>query len=120
MYIEKLFSNLNNNKGLLIYLFEHRDRVVFDSEIEEFCAENTLEILENFEIIELNDDKVFLDNRIIQFLEEYLDSSSTIEISAIEEKIDLLKHQLSIISEHNHKHQELIPKIRRELKRFRY
>ena len=118
MHIEKLFSNLNRHKRLLLYLFEHRDRVVFHTEIEEFCNENCLEVLENFEIIELNDDKIFLDSRVVQFLEEYIDGSDTIEISAIQEKIDSLKHKLSILNEHKHKRQEIIPKIRRELKKI--
>ena len=118
MQIEKLFTHLNRHKNLLIYLFEHRDRVVFSPEVEEFCGENTLEVLENFEIIELHDEKIFLDSRVVQFLEEYMDGSDTIEISTIQEKIDSLKHKLSILNEHKHKRQEMIPKIRRELKKI--
>ena len=56
--------------------------------------------------------------RVVQFLEEYIDGSDTIEISAIEEKINSLKHKLSILNEHKHKRQEIIPKIRRELKKI--
>jgi hypothetical protein len=118
MQIEKLFTHLNRHKNLLIYLFEHRDRVVFSPEVEEFCGENTLEVLENFEIIELHNEKIFLDSRVVQFLEEYMDGSDTIEISTIQEKIDSLKHKLSILNEHKHKRQEMIPKIRRELKKI--
>jgi 2-phosphoglycerate kinase len=56
MQIEKFLTHLNRNKNLLVYLFEHRDRVVFHTEIEEFCSENTLEVLENFEILTTTDD----------------------------------------------------------------
>jgi hypothetical protein len=47
-----------------------------------------------------------------------MDGSDTIEISTIQEKIDSLKHKLSILNEHKHKRQEMIPKIRRELKKI--
>ena len=118
MQIEKLFYNLNRHKGLIFYLFEHRDRVVYGEEIEEFCVENTLEVLENFEILEFNDDKIFLDIRVVSFLEEYIDGSETIEISGVWERIESIKHRLEILSEHKTKQQEIIPKISRELKKI--
>jgi len=118
MNIEKLFQNLNRHKALLIYLFEHRDRVVYVSEVEELSYENSLEVLENFELIELNNEKLFLDSRVVSFLEEYIDGSDTIEISGIFEKIESIKHKLEILSEYKHKYKEIIPKIRRELKKI--
>lgn len=117
MNIEKLFKNLSINKDLIFYLFEHRDKIVYTNEIEEFCKDTTLEILENFEIIEQSDDKLFLDGRVINFLEEYLEGSDNIEISIITEKISALKHKIEILKEHKSKQKDFIPKIRRELKK---
>ena len=118
MNIEKLFQNLNRHRELIFYLFEHRDRVIYSVEIEEYCNDFTLDVLENFEIIELSDDKLFLDTRVVNFLEEYIDGSDTIEISGIWEKIEGIKHKLDILHEHKTKQQEIIPKIRRELKKI--
>ena len=118
MNIEKLFQNLNRHRELIFYLFEHRDRVIYSVEIEEYCSDSTLDILESFELIELSDDKILLDLRVVNFLEEYIDGDDTIEISGIFEKIDGIKHKLEILQEHKTKHQEIIPKIRRELKKI--
>ena len=118
MNIEKLFQNLNRHRELIFYLFEHRDRIVSINEIEEYCSETTLEILDNFEIIELGSERVFLDARVINFLEEYIDGSDTIEVSAIAEKIKNIEHNLSIAREHKEKQRVLLPKIRRELKKI--
>ncbi len=117
MNIERLFKNLSINRELIFYLFEHRDKVVYLSEIEEYCKESTLEVLENFEILELSDDKLFLDGRVINFLEEYLEGSDNIEISVVTEKILALKHKIEILKEHSSKQKEFIPKIRKELKK---
>jgi hypothetical protein len=120
MNIDKLFKNLNINKNLVFYLFEHRDKTIHINEIEEFCKENTLEVLENLEIIEQSEDKLFLDGRVVNFLEEYLDASDNIEISIISEIIESLKHKIDIIKEHKSKQKAYIPKIRRELKKCNF
>ncbi|QOY52199.1 hypothetical protein [Candidatus Sulfurimonas baltica] len=118
MKIEKLFKNLSNNSELLFYLFEHRDKAVTYSEIEHICSVEKLEILVNFEIIELVQDKIFLDGRVINFLENYLDIDENIEVSLISEKINTLKHKLDILSEYKNRQNEIIPQIRRELKKI--
>ena len=117
MKIEKLFSNLNRHKELIFYLFEHRDKIVFKSECEKFTSFEALDILDNFEIIEINGEKVFLDSRVINFLENYLDLDENIEISKVNEIINSLKHNIEIGFEFREKQKTLIPKIRRELKK---
>ena len=47
-----------------------------------------MDILDNFEIIEINGEKVFLDLRVINFLENYLELDENIEISKINEIIN--------------------------------
>jgi len=115
--IEKLFSNLSRHKELIFYLFEHRDKIVFKSECEKFTSFEALDILDNFEIIEINGEKVFLDSRVINFLENYLELDENIEISKVNEIINSLKHNIEIGFEFRDKQKTLIPKIRRELKK---
>ncbi|MEA3289225.1 MAG: hypothetical protein U9Q04_03495 [Campylobacterota bacterium] len=117
MKIEKLFSNLSNNKELIFYLFEHKDKAVSYDEIQHLISYEKLEVLENFEIIEKSDNKIFLDGRVIEFLENYLSIDENIEVSIISEKIDTLKHKIEILLEYKNKQNELISQIRRELKK---
>ncbi len=117
MKIEKLFSNLSRHKELIFYLFEHRDKIVFKSECEKFTSLEALDILDDFEIIEINSEKVFLDLRVITFLGDYLELDENIEISKITEIINSLKHTIDIGFEFREKQKTLIPKIRRELKK---
>lgn len=117
MKIEKLFSNLSNNKELIFYLFEHKDKAISYDEIQHLISYEKLEVLENFEIIEKSDNKIFLDGRVIEFLENYLSIDENIEVSIISEKIDTLKHKIEILLEYKNKQNELISQIRRELKK---
>lgn len=117
MKIEKLFSNLNYHKDLIFYLFEHRDKVVRFDECEKLISYEKLEVLENFELIEKIDDKIYLDNRVITFLENYLNIDENIEVSIIFEKIKDLKHKIAILTEYKNKQNSIIPQIRRELKK---
>ncbi|MEA2018613.1 MAG: hypothetical protein U9N59_09205 [Campylobacterota bacterium] len=117
MKIEKLFSNLSYHKDFIFYLFEHRDKTVLIDECEKFISYTKLEVLENFEIVEKVDDKIFLDQRVIGFLENYLNIDENIEVSIIYEKIEALKHKIDIIVEYKQKQNSFIPQIRREIKK---
>ncbi|WP_297441656.1 hypothetical protein [Sulfurimonas sp.] len=118
MNIEKLFHILNRHQELIFYLFEHSDRVVYVNEIEDYCSDTSLDVLENFEIIELSDDTITLDTRVTQFLREYIGNNDTIEISVIGEIIKRIEHSLEIASEYREKQAIELPKIRRELKKI--
>ena len=120
MKIEKLFSNLSYHKDLIFYLFEHRDKSVLFDECEKFISLEKLEVLENFEIIEKLDDKIFLDIRVIEFLENYLNIDENIEVSIIYEKLETLKHKIDIVVEYKEKQNSIIPQIRREIKKCDY
>ncbi|MEA3354776.1 MAG: hypothetical protein U9Q33_13270 [Campylobacterota bacterium] len=117
MKIEKLFSNLSYHKELIFYLFEHRDKTVRYDECEKFISLEKLEVLENFEIIENIKDKIFLDNRVVEFLENYLNIDENIEVSIIFEKLENLKHKIDIVVEYKNKQNSILPQIRRELKK---
>ena len=117
MKIEKLFSNLSYHKDFIFYLFEHKDKVVRYEECERFISYEKLEVLENLELIELVEDKIFLDMRVVEFLENYLNIDENIEVSIIFEKLKDLKHKIAILVEYKSKQNSLIPQIRRELKK---
>jgi len=74
-------------------------------------------VLENFEIIERVNEKIFLDIRVVEFLENYLNIDENIEVSIIYEKLENLKHKIDIVVEYKEKQNSIIPQIRRELKK---
>ena len=112
MDIEKLFGYLSNNKKLILYLFEHRDRVVSRDEVEEF-TQSTIENLAFYEIVELIDDKIALDLRVTAFLEEYIDSNEMIDIAIIGSILQELEYTILNAKEFPNKQHIFIPKIRR-------
>lgn len=117
MKIEKLFSNLNYHKDLIFYLFEHRDKTVTISECEKYITTEKLEVLENFEIIEKVDESISLDIRVVEFLEKYLNIDEYVEVSSIYERLEDIKHHISIALEYKNKQATLLPQIRRDLKK---
>lgn len=117
MKIDKLFNHLSYHKDFIFYLFEHRDKVVYYEECEKFISLERVEVLENFEIVERVENKIFLDIRIIEFLENYLNIDENIEVSIIYEKLENLKYKIDIVVEYKDKQNTIIPQIRRELKK---
>jgi len=115
MNIDKLFNYLYTNKKLLIYLFEHRDRVVTISEIEDLASFELLENLAFYEIVELVDDKIFLDLKVVNFLEEYIDSNEIVDVAIIGSILKELEHLILNANEFKTKQSRFIPKIRRAL-----
>ena len=113
MNIDKLFNYLYSNKKLLIYLFEHKDRVVNVSEVEDLATFELLENLAFCEIVELVDDKIFLDLKIANFLEEYIDSNETVDVVIIGSILKELEHLILNATEFKDKQNRFIPKIRR-------
>lgn len=120
MKIEKLFFNLNANKEFIFYLFENKDKGVVYEEVERFLSFEKLEHLESFEIIEILQEKIYLDGRVVAFLEEYLNIDENIEVSMIHEKINHLKHKIEILLAYKEKQNKLIPQIRIEIKKSNF
>lgn len=117
MKIEKLFSHLNRHKELIFFLFEHRDKITLKSDCENFSSIESLDILDNYEIIDLSGEQIFLDSRVSDFLENYLELDENIEISKISEIINALKHNIEIGFEFRDKQKTVIAKIRRDFKK---
>jgi hypothetical protein len=120
MQIEKLFNLIYQYKDLIIYLFEHRDKIIYRYECESFISLDRIENLEKFELIEIIGDKIFLDTRVITFLETYLQLDDNIEISKIAELINYIKHNIEKAIEFRQKQSQIIPKIRKELKKVNF
>jgi len=118
MLVEKLFNLIYRYKDLIIYLFEHRDKIIYKYECESFITLENIDNLEKFEIIEVIGDKIFLDTRVVSFLEGYLQLDENIEISKISELISYLKHNIEKAVDFRQKQQQIIPKIRKELKKI--
>ncbi len=115
MNIEKLFNYFYNNKKLIIYLFEHRDRIIDIGEIEDLASIELLENLAFFEIIEIIDNKISLDFRVVSFLEEYIDNNDIVDVAVIGSILKELIHLIENANEFKEQKNKFIPKIRRAL-----
>lgn len=115
MNIEKLFNFFYNNKKLIIYLFEHRDRVIEINEVEDFASFELLENLAFYEIVEIINNKISLDFRISNFLEEYIDINDIVNVAVIGSILKELIHLIENANEFKNKKNKFIPKIRRLL-----
>ena len=115
MNIEKLFNYLYNNKKLIIYLFEHSSRVIEISEIEDLANLELLENLAFYEIVEIIENKISLDFRIVNFLEEYIDKNDIVDVAVIGSILKELVHLIENATEFKDKKNKFIPKIRRAL-----
>jgi len=113
--IEKLFNYFYNNKKLIIYLFEHRDRIIDIGEIEDLASIELLENLAFFEIIEIIDNKISLDFRVVSFLEEYIDNNDIVDVAVIGSILKELIHLIENANEFKEQKNKFIPKIRRAL-----
>jgi hypothetical protein len=117
MDIEKLFGYLSNNKKLILYLFEHQDRVIYLQEVEDL-VHTSVENLAFYEIVEVVDDKISLDLRVVAFLEEYIQRSEVVDIAMVGSILEELEHTIQKAQEFPKKLHTFIPKIRRYILRI--
>ncbi len=101
-------------------MYEHRERSLSFGEIEEFVSLERLEFMEHFGIVELQEEKVSLDERIVTLIQSYLDLDENIEVSIIADKINSLKHRIEIALEFKQKQKTTLLQIKRELKKIDY
>ncbi len=122
MKIYKLFTVLSTHQNLIFYLFEQRNSAIGISDIYnlESIKQNSLEVLQNFDLIKITDEQISLDDRLLEFLEKYYDIDDSVEISIIGEKIDSIKHNINLLKKYQNKKMELLPKIKRELQKIDY
>lgn len=120
--VDSLLRTLNSNKNVLESLFEKRNRIVYIHELlNDDLSFEKLKFLEETELIDINDDMVELSDKVIDFFEEFLDTSSgDISIGDIDEILENLSHFIGLYyNENKHlKKQEYLKKIRRSLKKI--
>jgi hypothetical protein len=118
MQILSLFKFLNLDSELIIYLFEHRDESITLEEVAHLCSPDRFETLESVELIETIEHTISLDQRVVGFIEQYLDIEANIEISIIEEKLDLITHKIEILKQSQQHSSRHLLAILRQLKKI--
>lgn len=119
--IDTLLRTLYNNRLFFETLFEKRNQNIKISEIiNEKIDYEKLQYFNEVELISLNDDFIELDDRLIEFFEELLDTSRDIRIGAIDDILEHLIFHISNVKEIKdyEKTKNDIKKIRRYLKQI--
>ena len=94
--VELLLKTLNSNRDILESLFEKRNRTVYIHEVLSDISNEKLRFLEEVELLNINDNIVELDNKVIDFFEEFLDTSSDVSIGDIDEQLENLSHFIGL------------------------
>ncbi len=118
--VELLLKTLNTNRDILESLFEKRNRIVYIHEVLTDISNEKLLFLEEVELLNINDNIIELDSKVIDFFEEFLDTSNDISIGDIDEQLENLFHFIGIYQNEIDFtiKQENIKKIRRILKKI--
>lgn len=119
--IETLLRTLYNNRLFFETLFEKRNQIVKISElINEKIDYEKIQYFNEVELVSLSDDLIELDDRLIEFFEEFLDTSRDIKIGAIDDILEHLVFHISNVKEIKdyEKTKNDIKKIRRYLKQI--
>jgi len=117
--VELLLKTLNSSRGILESLFEKRNRTVYIHEVLADISNEKLLFLEEVELLNINDNLVELDSKVIDFFEEFLDTSNDISIGDIDEQLENLNHFIGLYQNEIEfiLKQDNIKKIRRILKK---
>jgi hypothetical protein len=118
--VELLLKTLNNNRELLESLFEKRNRNINLFEILNEDNQSQIQYLNEANIINIIDDTVELDEKVIDFFEEYLEANTEVNIGEIDGLLEHLQRYISLyISEDNFNiKQKNLKSIRRVLKKL--
>ena len=118
--IELLLKTLNSNRDILDTLFQKRNRNINLYEILTDENSSHINFLNEGNIINISDDNIELDEKVIDFFEEFLEANDEINISDVDEQLDNLQHYISMyISEDSFSNQQIfIKRIRRILKKL--
>jgi hypothetical protein len=118
--VELLLKTLNSNRDILESLFEKRNRTVYIHEVLSDISNEKLLFLEELELLNINDNIVELDNKVVDFFEEFLDTSSDVSIGDIDEQLENLSHFIGLYQNENEfiLKQNNLNKIRRILKKI--
>lgn len=119
--ISRLLSVLHSDRKLLESLFEKRNRLVSFHEVASEIGEEKLEYLVNAEILSHTDESIELDERVLSFFEEFLETNEDVEIGDVDELLINLKYNIELYQnekENEHSRERYLGKIRRILKKI--
>jgi len=117
----ELLVVLNKNRGLIEEFFEKRDRDIYLNDIS--SDENFLEKMDylvNVGILEMAEEPFTLNDTLISFLENMLETNRRVEIRVIGEDLAYLKEKISDYKNRDlaHKQKEYLRAIKRTLLRI--
>jgi len=119
--ISKLLSTLNSERQLFESLFEKRNRLVVWHEVSSLVGEDKLEYLLNTELLTQTDDSIELDERVLSFFEEFLETNEDVEIGDVDELLINLKYNIELYQnekDNEHSRERYLGKIKRILKKI--
>ncbi len=118
--INRLLSVLYNDRRLFESLFEKRNRLVGMHEVASEVGDDKLEYLINTEVLSLTDENIELDDRVLSFFEEFLETNEDVEIGDVDELLINLKYNIELYlneKENEHSRERYLAKIKRILKK---
>ncbi len=119
--INRLLTILYLDRKLFESLFEKRNRLVGMHEVSNEIGEDKLEYLLNAEILSLSDESIELDERLLSFFEEFLETNEDVEIGDVDELLINLRYNIELYQnekEYEHSRERYLAKIRRILKKI--
>lgn len=119
--INRLLSVLYSDRKLLESLFEKRNRLVGMHEVSSVIGEDKLEYLLNVEVLSQTDESIELDERLLSFFEEFLETNEDVEIGDVDELLINLKYNIELYQnekDNEHSRERYLGKIKRILKKF--
>lgn len=119
--ISKLLSTLNSDRQLFESLFEKRNRLVAWHEVSSVIGEDKVEYLLNAELLSQTDESIELDERVLSFFEEFLETNEDVEIGDVDELLINIKYNIELYQnekENEHSRERYLGKIKRILKKI--
>lgn len=119
--INRLLTILYSDRKLFESLFEKRNRLVSTHEVAHEIGDDKLEYLLNAEILSNTDDSIELDERLLSFFEEFLETNEDVEIGDVDELLINLKYNIELYrneTDNEHSRERYLAKIKRILKKI--
>ena len=119
--IKQLLSVLHSERKLFESLFEKRNSLVGVHEVSSHIGEDKLEYLLNAEVLSQSDDSIELDERVLSFFEEFLETNEDVEIGDVDELLINLRYNIELYQnekDNEHSRERYLGKIKRILKKI--
>jgi len=119
--INRLLSVLYSDRKLFESLFEKRNSLVGMHEVANELGDDKLEYLINAEVLSLTDESIELDERVLSFFEEFLETNEDVEIGDVDELLINLKYNIELYlneKDNEHSRERYLGKIKRILKKI--